>query len=194
MLKMSGSITLQGALMVFVLLDLTRCFIFGCTSLYMIYQLVKQRIKSSSIPLSEIPVKYRTRVQKVLSISNGRLRWSDKGELISSSGHLVKGSNICELLINMVSPQKSKDSVKGLNDFTKVLDSLYMPIVLRDDHKISSKTRTVKKNKKDSTVVHALSNGKAKDKSSSIPSMRSKGKNVSNKLSKSSQGINWAIF
>ena len=192
---MSGSITLQGALMVFVLLDLTRCFIFGCTSLYMIYQLVKQRIKSSSIPLSEIPVKYRTRVQKVLSITNGRLRWSDKGELISSSGHLVKGSNICELLINMVSPQKSKDSVKGLNDFTKVLDSLYMPIVLRDDHKISSKSRQIKKKKKkDMTVVHDLSIGKSKDKSSSITPMRSGVKNVSNKKSIISQGIKWAVL
>ena len=154
-----------------------------------------KEILSVDMILNEIPVKYRACVQKVLSITNGRLRWSDKGELISSSGRLVKGSNICDLLVNMVAPQKSKSSVKGLNEFTKVLDSLYMPIVLRGDDKISSKSRPVKKKKKkDMTVVHDLSIGKSKDKSSSITPMRSGVKNVSNKKSIISQGIKWAVL
>ena len=44
------------------------------------------------------------------------------------------------------------------------------------------------------TVVHDLSIGKSKDKSSSITPMRSGVKNVSNKKSIISQGIKWAVL
>lgn len=135
---------------------------------------------SEDLILRQMPVKYRSRVRKVLSVARDKLRWSDKGELITDSGRLVKGSDICELLFEMASGKKSESTVKGSAEFTRILDKLYAPLAMSNvKERVKEKVKPYTPSSSSSSVV------KVKDKSVVATT------GVRNNIS---SGIKWAVL
>ena len=80
--------------------------------------------------LAAIPLKFRSKTQRLLEYLGDDITWNSLGELIRDDGNVIQGSHISDLVKDLYYNFKKKDLI-GKDYFSAKLEQLHVPASLK---------------------------------------------------------------